>query len=116
MANINMPAFLKVLSNFATHGHEVVSCNFETGEVVLKVSIDPAQMARTAMEEGLLEILRKGQKIGAIKFYRDTMGVMTGRAPGLADAKDFVEAFMISSGLGFKDQNGSINFKFAPVP
>jgi len=95
---------VKVLAVLADAGHEIVSCDFRTGEVTFRCA---SLVGRDTREAQVVEILRypatgplSGSKIPAIKLHRALYG------SGLAVAKAAVEALIMRHGLGYRDAAG----------
>ena len=94
---------VKVLTGLTDAGHEIVSCDFRTGEVTFRCA---SLVGRDTREAQVVEILRcdtgplSGSKIPAIKLHRSLYG------SGLAVAKAAVEALIMRHGLGYRDAAG----------
>lgn len=95
---------VKVLTTLSDAGHEIVACDFRTGEVTFRCASPAGPDTR---ESQVVEVLRyaaagplSGSKIPAIKVHRTLYG------SGLAHAKAAVEALIIRHGLGYRDAAG----------
>lgn len=95
---------VKVLTTLSDAGHEIVACDFRTGEVTFRCASPAGPDTR---EGQVVEILRyaaagplSGSKIPAIKLHRSLYG------SGLAVAKAAVEALIMRHGLGYRDAAG----------
>jgi len=53
------------------------------------------------MDKLIEDLLSMGQKINAIKCYRESMGKLDGKLPGLREAKDYVDKLQESTGVSW---------------
>ncbi len=66
------------------------------GSLPSRDSVDPS------FEGRILSLMKQGQKIAAIKFYREKTGV------GLREAKDFIEALAANQGIAASSRSGCL--------
>lgn len=93
--NISSKSIVSMLATLTSQGHEIISCDFRTGEVTLRMT---AQDARTDLV--VAEYLSAG-KIPAIKLDRQ-LYTKNGIVPGLLDSKNRVEALIASRFLVYE--------------
>ncbi len=65
-------------------------------------SLPPREPVDSSFEDKVLSLMRQGQKIGAIKLYREKTGV------GLKEAKDFIEALAADQGIAASSRSGCL--------
>jgi len=65
-------------------------------------SLSTKEAVGSAFEDEILSLMRQGQKIAAIKLYREKTGV------GLKEAKDFIEALAADQGITAASKSGCL--------
>ena len=65
-------------------------------------SLPSRESVDSSFEGKILSLLKQGQKIGAIKLYREKTGV------GLKEAKDFIEALVADQGIAATSRSGCL--------